>query len=90
MRSIPYVDKKKRKQLPPQECWVCKTPLKFEPKTAEFTFCTECSNFNENKRNKKKIYATTNKRKQQAIKNLHTGVDMACKTIGKAAMFYLY
>ena len=86
MRTIPYVDKKKRKKLPPQGCWVCKTPLKFEPKTAEFTFCSECNNFNENKRNPKKIYATKDKRKRQAIKNLQTGVDMACKEIGKAVL----
>ena len=39
-----------------------------------------------NKRNPKKIYATKDKRKRQAIKNLQTGVDMACKEIGKAVL----
>lgn len=86
MRSIPYVNKTKKKNAPPQKCWVCKSALSFESKSSEFTFCASCNNFNENKRIRKKIYATTDKRKQQAIKNLHVSVDAACKKIGTAVL----
>ena len=82
MRSIPYLDRTKKKKAPPQKCWVCKADLSFESKSSEFTFCASCNNFNENKRIRKKIYATTDKRKRQAIKNLHVSVDAACKKIG--------
>ena len=86
MRSIPHVDTTRKKKAPPQKCWVCKSALSFESKSSEFTFCASCNNFNENKRIRKKIYATTDKRKQQAIKNLHVGVDAACKKIGTAVL----
>ena len=54
MRSIPYLDRTRKKKTP-QKCWVCKADLSFESESSEFTFCASCNNFNENKRIRKKF-----------------------------------
>ena len=83
MRVIPRV--KKRPPPKAQKCWVCKMPLKFDP-GAEFCFCTGCSQFNQNKRAKPKIFASKNKTKARRIRSLNDEVNTTCKKIGKAVL----
>jgi|EP00505_MAST-04D_sp_SCG-Rhode-Island_P002868 hypothetical protein len=82
-RLIPRV--KKRRPPPPQRCWVCNAPLTFN-KEAEFCFCPECTNFNQNKQSKPLIYPSKDKSKNQAMKALREEVNLVCKEIGRATL----